>query len=418
MKNWMRLLCVMLVVVMLSGCGLFTAYEVEGEVEKKQEQEQEQEQNVPATESTGGIYIYDENIVFAGGKLDELMNLCEEVFIGQTDRLTMEDAAAAAIVESLGDRWSYYIPASEYNSYVEQMANAYVGVGITIQIREDEKGYDIVSVEKTGPAYEAGLLPGDVLVGANDVNFIGTDVNEASAIIKGEEGTTVDIHVQRDGKEMTFTVERRTIEVTVAEAEMLPGNVGLITIANFDSRCASETIACIESLIGQGATSLIFDVRYNPGGYAHELVELLDYLLPEGDLFIAEDYMGNRSVDTSDANCLEMPMVVLVNGDSFSAAEFFAAALRDYEWATIVGEQTVGKGYFQQSFELSDGSAVNISVGKYFTPGGVSLAEVGGLTPDVVVEVEDQMYLDIYYGNVANEDDPQIQAALEALKAG
>ena len=418
MKNWMRLLCVMLVVLMLNGCGLYTAYTVEGEVEEKKEPISKVEKEEDATESTGGIYIYDENIFFAGGKLDELMDLCDEVFIGETDRLTMEDAAAAAIVESLGDRWSYYIPAAEYNSYVEQMANAYVGVGITIQVREDEKGYDIVAVEKTGPAYEAGLLPGDVLVGANDVNFIGADVNEASSIIKGEEGTTVDIHVQRDGKEMTFTVERRTIQVTVAEGEMLPGNVGLVTIANFDSRCASESIAAIESLLEQGATSLIFDVRYNPGGYAHELVQLLDYLLPEGDLFIAEDYLGNRSVDGSDASCLEIPMVVMVNGDSFSAAEFFAAALRDYEWATVVGEQTVGKGYFQQSFELSDGSAVNLSVGKYFTPGGVSLAEVGGLTPDVVVEVDDEMYLDIYYGNVKNEEDPQIQAALEALKAG
>ena len=404
MKLWMRLLCLLVAVLMLSGCSLFVAQEADLEVEET------------TTQPSGGIYIYDDSVVFAGGKLDELMDLAEEVFIGETDRLTMEDAAAAAIVESLGDRWSYYIPAAEYNNYVEQMANAYVGVGITIQAREDETGFDIVSVEKTGPAYEAGILPGDILVGANDVSFEGRQVNDASAIIKGEEGTTVDIHVLRDGKEMTFTVERRTIQLTVAEGQMLPGKIGLVTIANFDSRCAEESIAAIEKLVAEGATSLIFDVRYNPGGYAHELVALLDYLLPEGDLFIAEDYLGSRSVDTSDAACLKMPMAVLVNGDSFSAAEFFAAALRDYEWATVIGEQTVGKGYFQQSFELSDGSAVNLSVGKYFTPGGVSLAEVGGLTPDTVVEVTDEMYLDIYYGNVAKEDDPQIQAAIAAVK--
>ena len=196
---------------------------------------------------------------------------------------------------------------------------------------------------------------------------------------------------------------------------MLPGNVGLVTIANFDSRCASESIAAIESLLEQGATSLIFDVRYNPGGYAHELVQLLDYLLPEGDLFIAEDYLGNRSVDGSDASCLEIPMVVMVNGDSFSAAEFFAAALRDYEWATVVGEQTVGKGYFQQSFELSDGSAVNLSVGKYFTPGGISLAGIG-VTPDVEVTVDEETWIDIYYGYLEPEEDPQIQAALDLLR--
>ena len=203
--------------------------------------------------------------------------------------------------------------------------------------------------------------------------------------------------------------------VASAEAQLLDGNVGLITIANFDARCASETIACIEDMKAQGATSLIFDVRYNPGGYAHEMVALLDYLLPEGELFITEDYLGNRDVDSSDASCLEMPMVVLVNGDSFSAAEFFASALRDYEWATVVGEQTVGKGYFQQSFVLSDGSAVSLSVGKYYTRSGISLAEQGGLTPDKVVEVDDETYMQIYYGNVAPEDDVQIQAALEVL---
>lgn len=406
MKLWMRLSCLLVAVLMLSGCSLFMAQKADVKVEEE-----------TATEPSGGIYIYDDSVVFAGGKLDELMDLAEEVFIGETDRLTMEDAAAAAIVESLGDRWSYYIPAADYNDYVEQMANAYVGVGITIQVREDEEGFDIVSVEKTGPAYEAGILPGDILVGADGQSFEGKTVNDASAIIKGEEGTDVSIKVLRDGQELTFTVTRRTIQLTVAEGQMLPGKIGLVTISNFDSRCAEESIAAIEKLVEEGATSLIFDVRYNPGGYAHELVALLDYLLPEGDLFIAEDYLGNRSVDTSDADCLKMPMAVLVNGDSFSAAEFFAAALRDYEWATVIGEQTVGKGYFQQSFELSDGSAVNLSVGKYFTPGGVSLAEVGGLTPDTVVEVSDEMYLDIYYGNVAKEDDPQMQAAIEALKS-
>ena len=409
MKLWMRLSCLLLAVLMLSGCGLLAV--------KTDKIIEEQTTEPDATQSSGGIYIYDESVMFAGGKLDELMDLAEEVFIGETDRLTMEDAAAAAIVESLGDRWSYYIPAADYNDYVEQMANAYVGVGITIQAREDETGFDIVSVEKTGPAYEAGILPGDILVGAEGQSFQGKTANDASAVVKGEEGTNVSIDILRDGQAMNFIVTRRTIQLTVAEGEMLPGKIGLVTISNFDARCAEESIAAIEKLLDEGATSLIFDVRYNPGGYAHELVALLDYLLPEGELFIAEDYQGNRSVDSSDADCLKMPMAVLVNGDSFSAAEFFAAALRDYEWAAVIGEQTVGKGYFQQSFELSDGSAVNISVGKYFTPGGVSLAEVGGLTPDTVVEVSDEMYLDIYYGNVANEDDPQLQAAIAALKS-
>ncbi len=407
MKKTIRVLCLLLAVLLLTGCSMLDNFYT---IPKQDEMT-----NAPTSE--GGIHIYggDENIFFAGGKLDELMDLCDEKFIGETDRVTMEDAAAAAIIESLGDRWSYYIPASSLQSYNEQVNNSYVGIGITIQIREDKDGFDIVAVEKSGPAYEAGIRPGDRLVGANGQKLGDADTDGAAAIIKGEEGTTVDVTVIRAGLELTFTVERRTILVAVAEAELLKGNVGLVTIVNFDARCAEETIACIERMIEEGATSLIFDVRYNPGGFAHEMVALLDYLLPEGELFITEDYLGNRDVDSSDAACLEMPMVVLVNGDSFSAAEFFASALRDYEWATVVGEQTVGKGYFQQTFGLSDGSAVSLSVGKYYTRSGVSLAEQGGLTPDKIVEVDDETYMQIYYGNVEPKDDVQIQAALEVL---
>ena len=404
MKNTVRVLCLLLAVLLLSGCAMM-------------QQPQNKPVQTPAT-SDGGIHIYggDESIFFSGGKLEELMDLCEEKYIGESDRTAMEDAAAAAIIESLGDRWSYYIPASSLQSFNEQMNNSYVGIGITIQIREDGEGFDIVSVEKAGPAHEVGICPGDILVAANGQKVGGEDTNGAAAIIKGEEGTTVEVTVVREGQELNFTVERRTILVAVAEAQLIDGDVGLVTIVNFDARCAEETIACIESMLEQGATSLIFDVRYNPGGYAHEMVALLDYLLPEGELFITEDYLGNRDVDSSDAKCLEVPMAVLVNGDSFSAAEFFASALRDYEWATVVGEQTVGKGYFQQTFGLSDGSAVSLSVGKYYTRSGISLAEAGGLTPDKIVEVDDETYLQIYYGNVAPEDDVQIQAALEVLK--
>ena len=166
----------------------------------------------------------------------------------------------------------------------------------------------------------------------------------------------------------------------------------------------------------QGATSLIFDVRYNPGGYVTELVKILDYILPEGDLFRSVNYAGKEKVDVSDADCIEgIPMAVLINGSSYSAAEFFAAALEEYGYAVIVGEPTTGKGYYQQTYELGDGSAVGLSVGKYFTPQGVSLAEAGGLIPDVVVEVDDETAQGIYAGTLDPAQDPQIEAAIEAM---
>lgn len=347
-------------------------------------------------------------------KLTELADLIEERFISEADRTAMEDAAADAMVNSLGDEWSYYISAKDYDAHMEQMQNAYVGVGITISLRED--GYlDILKVESGGPAAEAGILVGDILIKANGQDCAELGMDGTRNVVRGEEGTTVDLTLKRGEQEMILTVERRYFEVTVAELKLVRDGIGLISIYNFDDRCADETIAAIEQALSQGATKLIFDVRNNPGGYKHELVEVLDYLLPEGPLFRSENYAGVEEVDESDAKYLDVPMAVLVNIESYSAAEFFAAAMREYEAAIVVGSQTYGKGYFQQTFRLEDGSAVGLSVGKYYTPKGVSLAGVG-ITPDVVVEVDDEQFLQIYYGNLDPMEDPQVQAAMEALK--
>ena len=360
-------------------------------------------------------------IVFPGtSKLEELQKLLETYYIDidKVEMTKVEDAAANAMVEALGDRWSYYVTKEEYAQLMEQNANSYVGIGITITAREDKQGFDITKVEPGGSAQAGGILPGDVLIGAEGERFINVDSSVCSGIIRGKEGTKVTVNVIRDGEELSFELTRQTIKTKVAEGKMLPGNIGLVSIKNFNDRCAEESIAAIESLIEQGATAFIFDVRNNPGGYKHELVKLLDYLLPEGKLFVSKDYTGKESTDWSDDKCLRMPMAVLINGNSYSAAEFFAAALEEYEWATVVGDPTTGKGNFQVTFQLSDGSGVGLSIGKYFTPKGVSLADAGGLVPKVLVEISEELEAKIYSDLVPPEEDPQIQAAVNALTEG
>ena len=347
-------------------------------------------------------------------KLDQVQAMIEERYIGEADVTAMEDAAAAAMVAAIGDRWSGYIPAAEYQDYLDRSRNSYVGVGMTI--RALEEGFEVIQVEPTGPAAEAGVQAGDVVVAVFGQPVAGMTASDLSAQVKGEAGTTVDLTFARGEEELTFTIERREIQTTVAEGEMLEEGIGLVTIHNFDSRCADETIAAIEDLLDQGAKKLIFDVRGNPGGYADELVEVLDYLLPEGPLFRSEYYTGKVKVDESDAKCLDVPMAVLMNGDSYSAAEFFAAALEEYEAAFTVGQPTTGKGYFQTTTRLGDGSALRLSVGKYTTPNGVSLAEVGGLVPSIQVDVDEEVYMLSLAGTLEPENDPQIQAALEALR--
>lgn len=348
------------------------------------------------------------------GKLDRLENLIQERYIGEADGEAMEDAAAAAMVKATGDRWSYYIPASQYEAHKEQSENAYVGIGITIQQAEDGSGFLIVMVNQNGPAQEAGIQVNDLLIAVEDQDVREMTADQVRELIRGEAGTKVSLTVMRQGEHQTLAVERRRIESAVATGQMLADGIGLVKISNFDERCASESIAVIQKLQQEGAKKIIFDVRNNPGGYAEELVKLLDYLLPEGDLFRSVSYDGTEKVDTSDADCLDMPMAVLINGSSYSAAEFFAAALQEYQAATIVGEPTVGKGVYQTTISLGDGSAVALSTGKYFTPKGNSLTDVG-VIPDVRVDVDEETAEKIYYGTLGYADDLQIQAAIQVL---
>ena len=347
-------------------------------------------------------------------KAAEVQEIIETYFIDDYDEDTLADGAASGMVDATGDEWSYYLSADEVAAYEESMANAYVGVGITITEDAEAGGMRVEEVVSGGPAEEAGIRVGDLLLAVEGEDVLPLGIDGTRDLVRGEEGTRVNMHFSRNGAEYDVSVERRSIETPVVTGELLDGSIGYVKIDNFDERSAAETIAFVKDLIGQGAEALLFDVRFNPGGYADELVKVLDYLLPEGDLFRSVDYAGREEVDTSDASCVELPMAVLVNEDSYSAAEFFAAALQEYEWATIVGSQTYGKGNFQTAFYLSDGSMVNLSIGKYYTPGGKSLSETG-VTPDVVVDLDDEQYALLYYSALEQADDPQFQAAIDTL---
>lgn len=347
-------------------------------------------------------------------KTAEIQALIERYFVDDYDEQLLADGAAAGMVEATGDEWSYYLAADAVGDYEEQMSNAYVGVGITIVVDEQAGGMRVEEVTPGGPAAEGGVRAGDVMLAVEGQETLALGLSGTRELVRGEEGAEVTLTFRRGEERFDVTLTRRSIETEVVRCEMVDGTIGYITILNFDERCAEETIAGIEAMLEEGAQALLFDVRYNPGGYADELVTLLDYLLPEGELFRTVDYDGNEEVDRSDARCLRMPMAVLVNEESYSAAEFFAAALQEYDWAEIVGTQTYGKGNFQSAFMLSDGSMVNLSIGKYYTPSGKSLTETG-VTPDAVVELDEEAEVRLYYGMLEMADDAQFQAAIALL---
>ncbi len=350
-------------------------------------------------------------------KIEELVSLLDEKYVDGLDMKQLDDALSNAAVAATGDRWSYYISAEDFASYLESNANAYVGIGVTIQKPEDEttaKGFAIKSVTPNSPAEEAGLRAGDIITAVEGESTVALGMTETKNRVRGEAGTEVTLTILRGEESFDVAVMRAKIEVEVVSSRLMDGGIGYIKINNFDSNCARDTIAAIESLREQGAQSLVFDLRFNPGGMKTELLTVLDYLLPEGPLFTSVDYLGNESTDYSDADYLDMPMAVIVNDDSYSAAEFFAAALQEYGAATIVGTKTCGKGNYQQTFQLSDGSAVAVSTGHYKTPHGVTLTDVG-VTPDIVVEVDDETYQNLYLGLVDAAADTQLQAAISAL---
>ena len=352
-------------------------------------------------------------------KLSQIQDYIDVYFIGDVDNEKLADAAAEGMIEGLDDEWSYYISAAEYDYYLENATNSYVGIGVTISAENVEKGLEIVDVSPDSPAYYAGLEIGDVIVAVEGVPVLdgspeALDITETKNRVRGTAGTDVTLTVSHNGETRDVTITRAKINTVNVTWEMLDNDLAYIRIRNFERRAAEETIAAIEEAQKQGAKGLIFDVRYNPGGYKDELVTLLDYLLPAGPLFRSVDYSGKEHVDQSDAKYLDMPMAVLVNYDSYSAAEFFAAALQEYGAAAIVGEQTYGKGRFQTVFDLDDGSAINISIGEYTTPMGVNL--VGkGITPDYVVEFTDEQKADLYYSRLEKEDDDQLKKAIEVL---
>lgn len=376
----------------------------------------------------GTIWNYAKNDQASAGqelsagteKYQEIMDLVDQYFIGgdDLDMTQVNDGMASGIISGLGDRWSYYVSAEDYQSYVNNINNAYVGVGITITAKNDNDsnliGYEVTKVSAGGSAEEAGVHAGDILTAVNGTAVSDITLTEVKSMVQGEEGTTVGLTFLRGEDTVSFTVERRALTVIPASGQMLDGNVGYIKIDNFDGGCAQTVIDLVEQLQSDGAASLLFDVRNNPGGLKTELTRLLDYLLPEGTIFHTINYAGEEEIVTSDADCVELPMAVLCNGDSYSAAEYFACAIQQYGMGRVIGEQTCGKGYYQVGMQLSDGSCINLSIGKYFTPNGESLIDVG-VTPDVEITLEDDLKQQLALGKLKPKDDPQVQAALGTL---
>ncbi|MBE6968363.1 MAG: PDZ domain-containing protein [Ruminococcaceae bacterium] len=338
--------------------------------------------------------------------LRDAMQLIEDRFVEPVEGEKLTDGALRGMVNALEDPWSYYMSAEEYAEYMDYAANQYSGVGITVRAEEDGSGLRIVDVAMDSPADRAGVLAGMLLTAVDDEPMQGKTADQAREAILagGEDGVKLTL-LDENEEVFSCTLVPEVLQKQAVFAEMLEGDIGYIKITNFEADTAENALKALETLRGEGSVGIIFDVRGNPGGKLSELTALLDALLPEGEIFISSDREGNESIIYSDEACIRMPMAVLVDENSYSAAEYFAAAMSEYGWAETFGAQTTGKARGQMTFSLSDGGALHFSTMKYLTPERVDLSAQGGFAPEHVIERN-------------GEDDLQLEAALAFLIEG
>ena len=356
---------------------------------------------------SGEEYAYYQKL----SRLTEIMELIDEVYYQDYDEQTMLDGAAKGMAYSIGDAYAdYYTPEEVLQ---QQQSNEGVYYGIGVQIIQGDNGYCMITrVFEDSPAMEVGLQAGDEIRAVDGEDLYGLDLTAVSDRVKGAEGTAAALTVGRGEELFEVSVERRDVVQNRVAYRMI-GEIGYIEIASFYGDDVDGFRTALKELTGQGAKGLIIDVRNNTGGYLDDAVEIADMLLPEGIVVYSEDKNGNRTEYASDANCVDLPIAVLVNGYSASASEVLCGAIRDFEAGVLVGTQTFGKGIVQTQYSFKDGAALKLTTAYYFTPSGFCL-HGEGLTPDYVIDNSDEAKANPY--TLQDEDDAQLQKALEVLR--
>ena len=337
-------------------------------------------------------------------KMQELQSYIDRYFLFDYEKEDEESGIYKGMMAGLGDVYTTYYTPDEYASFMESSNGSYSGIGAMLSQDYNTGIITVVKVFDGSPAAEAGIQPDDILYKVKGEEVTGEDLSLVVTDLKGEEGTDVEISMMRGTDVLDFTLTRRSIEVPTVEYKMLDENIGYIAISEFDDVTDEQFIAALEDLKSQGMKNLTIDLRNNGGGLVDVTCNILDQLLPEGLIVYTEDKNGERQEEYSDAeHYFDGKMAVLVNGNSASASEIFAGAIKDYGVGTLIGTQTFGKGIVQSLFPLSDGSAIKITVSRYYTPAGNNIHGVG-ITPDIILERD-----------MESEEDNQLQKAIEVL---
>lgn len=345
-------------------------------------------------------------------KIKYLENMIDEEYLGEISTDKLEEGVYAGLIYGLGDVYSRYYTKDEYEQESVTTEGSYVGIGVAMQ-KYTAGGVQIVECYKGSTAEEAGVKVDDVITAINGEDITDTELQDVVSMIKDNEDKDVVLTVRRKGEDtQEITVKVSNVELPSVFGEMLDENTGYIQITEFKGVTVEQYEEVFADLKEQGMERLVVDLRDNPGGLLNVVCDILRDILPEGLIVYTEDKNGNRSEETCDGkNPLDMPLAVLVNGNSASASEIFAGAVKDYGLGTIVGTTTYGKGVVQSIRQLSDGSAVKLTIANYYTPKGNSINKTG-IRPDVEVELSPEL---LNQEEITHEEDNQLQAALNSL---
>ncbi len=347
-------------------------------------------------------------------KLELLKSLVDQYYMNDISVEDMRTGAYKGLLEGLGDPYTCYYTAEEFDALMESTTGTYYGIGAVVQQDLRTMYITIVKPYVDGPAYKAGMLPGDIIYMVDGVDVSGMNIDNVVTMMKGPEGTIVKVTVIRDGESepVELTITRAKIEIETVEHEMLDNKIGYIAVSGFEEPTSKQFKEAVEDLQSQGMKGLIIDLRDNGGGLLDTVVDMLDYILPEGMIVYTEDKYGNKEeFRGTNKEVLDLPMVVMTNGNSASASEIFAAAMQDYDAATLVGTTTFGKGIVQSILPLTDGTAVKITISRYFTPKGVCI-HGEGVTPDIEVELDDALRQMVV---IPHDQDNQLKIAIQTL---
>lgn len=360
----------------------------------------------------GDVYIQSDAVTDSDGigsevegKLNAINSVLESFYFGDVDDETAKDNIYKAYLSSYGDKYTMYYTADEYKALKESTNGKFYGIGAVCQL-SGEGGVLLVDVYDNGAGYQAGLRSGDRVVNVDGRDITDMELSSAVALIKGDKGTSVTLEVIRGTERLTFSAVRDAVEAKTVSYTLLDNNIGYLSISQFEEVTTKQFKAAVEDLQSQGMKGLVIDIRNNPGGLLDTVVGMLKYMLPDGLIVYTEDKQGNRKeYKGQDNDEFNLPLAVIVNGNSASASEIFAGAIQDYGKGTIIGTQTYGKGIVQTVKPLTDGSAIKFTIAKYFTPKGQDI-HGKGVTPDMVVEYDTDA-----------DVDTQLDAAIKNVEA-